>query len=191
MDTYLGLEAISKNGFRMSEAAIPARLFRREAEIWPATVKSAALHQQAPLTLTHNDVHLRNWYIAGSGQMGLADWQNFGKGHWSRDFAYTVSTSLTTKDRAAWEKELLRRYLDQLHAAGGAAIAFSEAWKLYRQSLFSALVWWTGTLGLPAAYGKANTETEDLIQPRDAQLALIGRMATAVDDLDALESFEA
>jgi hypothetical protein len=190
MLTLMGLPELCKRGFHMAEETIPVRLLRRDAEIWPATEKSAALHTQTPLTFTHNDVHVRNWYVAGNGKMGLADWQNFAKGHWSRDFAYVVSSSLKVEDRRAWEKELLKRYLDNLRAAGGPSIAFAEAWNCYRQSLFSAMAWWTGTLGLPDAYSKASEENEDLIQPLDAQLALIGRMATAIDDLDALGSFD-
>jgi hypothetical protein len=92
------------------------------------------------------------------------------------------------EDRRAWESDLLHRYLDMVTMAGGPAVGFAEAWRPYRQSLFSAMAWWTGTLGLPDAYGKATADTGDLIQPCEAQIALIGRMATAIDDLDALAS---
>jgi hypothetical protein len=46
----------------------------------------------------------------------------------------------------------------------------------YRRQLFSALAWWTSTLLFQT-------------QPRDATLTLVGRIATAIDDLDALDAF--
>lgn len=58
---------------------------------------------------------------------------------------------------------------------------FDEAWTIYRQQLFGALAWWTGTLGQPPNAPE--------MQPKDSSLQFIGRMATAIDDLDALESF--
>jgi aminoglycoside phosphotransferase (APT) family kinase protein len=172
------MESCCGKGFLAAEATIPPALFRRHAEIWPATLNSIAVHGTQPRTFTHNDVHLRNWYIAPNGQMALCDWQNFASGHWGRDFAYAISTSLTIADRRAWEKDLLHHYLDRLQAAGGPVVAFDDAWKFYRQHLFSTLAWWTATLAVGTT------------QPGDAMHILIGRIATAIDDLDALSSFD-
>lgn len=175
-----GIEQGSNRGFLAAEEVIPARMYRRFAEIWPATLASVEAHERLPLTLAHGDVHLKNWYVAASGEMGLSDWQCATRGHWGRDVTYTIATALTVEDRRAWERELLRFYLDRLHAAGGPSVSFEEAWRHYRQQLMSSLTWWTITL----------TPTADLpdMQPRDVTLEFIRRIATAMDDLDTLGS---
>ena len=145
------------------------------------------MHGKLPSTFTHNDPHLRNWYIASNGEMGSCDWQTFATGHWSRDMAYTLSTALMTENRRAWEKDLVRFYIDRLQAAGGPRISFNEAWKYYRQQLFTSLAWWT--LTLTPSSGSSDEAPPDF-QPQEATLAFIGRMTTAIDDLDALSSFD-
>lgn len=169
-------------GFLAAEDVVPARLMAREPEVWPATVHASARHGQLPLTITHGDVHLKNWYITDAGRMGLSDWQVTSKGHWSRDVAYTITTALTVEQRRAWEKDLLRFYLDAFAAAGGEAVPFDEAWTNYRQQLLTTLAWWTMTL----------TPGKDVpdMQPRDITVEFIKRIAVAMDDLDALDSFE-
>jgi hypothetical protein len=175
-----GFRDACARGFRDAREVIPERLFKREAEIWPATLACVAHHAELPRGLIHSDVHLGNWYVTRAGAMGVSDWQCTCKGNWSRDFAYAVSTSLTPEDRRAWEKDLLRLYLDALHAGGGDEVPFDDAFRLYRQQLFSALAWWTGTLGQPP--------DAPAMQPPATSLAFIGRMATAIDDLDALDA---
>jgi aminoglycoside/choline kinase family phosphotransferase len=167
-------------GFAMAEAVIPARLFAREDAIWPATMASSQRHATLPNTLIHSDVHLKNWYVTAEGAMGLHDWQCICRGHWSRDVAYCLATALTTDNRRAWERKLLQYYLEQLRAAGAPAIKFDFAWRHYREQLFGALAWWTGTLGQPP-------DKPDM-QPRASSLEFIGRIARAIDDLDALEA---
>jgi hypothetical protein len=171
----------SNQGFLDAEWVVPPQLYRRFDEIWPATAASVERHNQLPHTLAHGDVHLKNWYIAGNGQMGLSDWQCCHRGHWGRDFAYTISTALTIDDRRAWDKDLLRYYLERLRAAGGPKVEFNEAWLHYRQQLMSALTWWTVTLSPPAGMPD--------MQPKDITLEFIRRIATAIDDVDALASF--
>jgi thiamine kinase-like enzyme len=159
---------------------IPPGLLSREAEVFPATLVSALRHAELPESVIHSDVHLRNWYVTRDGRMGLNDWQCVCRGHWSRDLAYCLSTALRVDDRRAWERELIAYYLDRLHAAGGPRIEFDFAWRHYREQLLGALAWWTGTLGQPR-------DKQDM-QPPDVSLGFIERMATAVDDLDALDA---
>lgn len=168
-------------GFQLAEDVIPARLFPRAEEIWPATLACVAAHQRLPRTLLHSDPHLKNWYIAADGGMGLNDWQCSSKGNWGRDVAYTISTALAVEDRRNWERDLLGHYLEELHAAGVAAPDFNEAWRIYREQLFAALAWWTGTLGQPPEAPK--------MQPAATAREFIRRMAHAIDDLDALDAF--
>lgn len=185
-DRFLALDrdhdfkGMCEAGLLVAADVAPARLMARQAEVWPATVKASARHGELPLTITHGDVHLKNWYITGEGRMGLSDWQVTSKGHWSRDVAYTISTALTIEQRRAWEQDLVRYYLDAFAKAGGEAVPFEEAWLNYRQQLLTTLAWWTMTL----------TPLGDVpdMQPRDITLEFIRRIATAIDDLDALDS---
>lgn len=178
-----GLEAGAKAGFTDARHVIPPRLFVRADEVWPATLTSVDLHDDLPGTLTHGDVHLKNWYIAGDGSMGLADWQCASIGHWSRDVAYAIATSLDVDQRRAMERDLLAFYISELARSGGPVVEFGEAWLQYRQQLVSALSWWTITLhpapGMPA------------MQPHDVSVEFVRRIATAMDDVGSLDSFSA
>lgn len=169
--------AACQRGFLRAQTVIPPRLFDRIGDIWPKTVKAWHRHGDLPRTFIHSDVHLRNWYILGNGEMGLSDWLNF-KGHWSRDLAYTISTALPVETRRAWENDLIEYYLEKLEIAGGHRVGFDEAHKLYRQQLFTALSYWTGTLtpepGMPD------------FQPSGASMEFIKRITHAIDDLDGL-----
>lgn len=175
-----GLEDGCEQGFLDAKEVIPARLFARAGEIWGATLRSADVQSSLPLTFCHGDVHLKNWYIAGDGTMGISDWQNCHVGHWSRDIAYALSTALTVENRRAWERELLAIYLDELAANGGPRVAFDDAFFQYRQQFMTVLAWWTITLhpapGLPE------------MQPRATSLNFLERISTAMDDLDTLDS---
>jgi len=177
-----GMDMGARQGFSDGKEVIPARLYARESEIWPATVASVERHDQLPATLAHGDVHLKNWYVAGSGEMGLSDWQCISRGHWSRDFAYTISTALTIEDRRAWDRDLLKLYLETLASTGGPKVGFDEAWLHYRQQLMSALAWWTVTLSPPPGMPPD-------MQPRDITLEFIRRISTAIDDVDSLGAF--
>ena len=168
-------------GFAMAEDVIPARLFARVDEIWPATLRGVAAHRELPRTLIHSDVHLKNWYVDADGEMGLNDWQCSCKGNWGRDLAYVISTALAPSNRRAWERDLIAYYLEQQHAAGAPLVEFETAWRLYRQNLFSALAWWTGTLGQPPE--------APAMQPPATSREFIRRMTIAIDDVDALDSF--
>jgi hypothetical protein len=179
---YPDFEKACDHGFELAEEVIPPRLFSRRSEIWPATRKSVQQQDRLPFTLTHGDDHLRNWYIAASGEMGLADWQASTRGHWSRDVVYALATSLTVEDRRAWMTDLLRFYLDELQRRSGQTHAFDELFKNCRQQLMSALAFWTITLN--PAPGMPD------MQPRDSTLEFIRRIATAIDDLESLDSFE-
>ena len=160
---------------------ISPRLFAREPEVWPATLRCVARHAELPRMLTHNDVHLENCYLIPQGELGVNDWQNFCKGNRSRDFSYCLATDTASAKRRAGERELLQYYLDQLCARGGRRLVFDDAWQLYRQQRFAALAWWPGTLGQPP---------EALAMPPPAtSLALIRGIVTAIDDLAALDRF--
>jgi Phosphotransferase enzyme family len=177
------LDQYCTEGFIKAREVVPPSLFAREAEVWPATLKSVELHNTLPKTLIHSDVHLKNWYIAdnGKGEMGLSDWQLLCVGNWGRDFAYTISTALTVENRRAWEMDLLKLYLSERERLSGYKLDFEEALIIYRQQLFGALAWWTITLnpmpGMPD------------MQPPAASMIFIERITNAINDLNALDAF--
>jgi thiamine kinase-like enzyme len=172
------LEESCAAGLDASESFVPARLFARRADVWPATLRSLETLHDLPRTLCHGDVHLKNWYVLLDGSVGLGDWGVSHIGHWSRDLAYTLATSLTIDNRRAWERDLIALYLDQLEAQGVAKVPFDEAFLRYRQSLLTAFAFWTLTL-------KPTPNFPDM-QPEETAQTFIGRLAHAVDDLDVL-----
>jgi hypothetical protein len=58
LSVHLDIETVCTNGFRAAKEVIPDRLFARESEIWPATVKSVYRNASLPPTVVHGDVHL-------------------------------------------------------------------------------------------------------------------------------------
>ena len=148
--------------------------------IFSITAKSYLIHGELPRTFIHNDTHLKNWYIAGESQMGLNDWQTACKGHWSRDLAYTLATSLTVENRRTWEDELLKHYREQFAAVSGVNLSPDEIQLRYRQQMISVLSMWTVTF--------APKENAPDMQPEDTCVEFIQRISTAVDDLDSIDS---
>jgi hypothetical protein len=172
-------EHYTARAFGAAAHVIPVDIQRRRAEVWPATMRGLDLHDSAPVGLIHSDVHIGNWYQTGVGSMGLCDWQCLSRGHWSRDFAYAVTASLTPEDRRAWERDLLRRYIDKMAERSGARLEFEEAFTQYRQQIPHALAMWTITL--------CHSPLLPAMQPEDASLKMIGRITTAMSDLDSLD----
>lgn len=179
----LGLETCCQEGFLAAEDVIPPKLFARGDEVWDATMRAIDRHLELPETFTHSDVHLKNWFIRDRPTMGLSDWQSSGRGHWSRDLAYCISTALEPEDRRVLERDLVAYYVDALSAASGQKIDFEQAFRLYREQMLSALAWWTMTL-------RPSPDMPDM-QPLDTTLVFLGRIATAMDDLDTLDAFPA
>ncbi len=174
----VGLRECHERAMIEAEEVIPPDVGRRRAEIWPAAIGALALHAKAPRTLLHSDVHLGNWYVTDQGRMGLCDWQCLGKGHWARDVSYAISTTLAIEDRRAWERDLLKRYLERMYEHSGLAVAFDEAWELYRRQILLALLMWTPTL--------VHTRTTPDMQPQEMSLEMIRRMTCAMSDHDSL-----
>lgn len=163
------------------EDLMPARLFARRAEVWEATSRSVARHRELPRTLIHCDVHLKNWYIADTGAMGLSDWQIATVGHWSRDLIYAISTALTVENRRAWEGDLVRLHLELMAERGIPREPLATVWLCLRQQLMTALAFWTITLrpapGMPD------------MQPLRTTREFLHRLLTAIDDHESLDSF--
>ena len=180
-------DALARNGNRaghdqaMIEArqVIPDAIVAAKEKLWPAAIDSLSDHGAGPRTLIHSDIHPGNWYLTGDGKPGLCDWQCIAQGHWARDVAYAMSAMLDVPQRRAWERELVEHYLARLQFHGGPAVAFDDAWALYRRQLPVALLMWTPTLCHPP--------TMPDMQPPEVSLEMIRRITTAIDDLGGLQ----
>jgi hypothetical protein len=157
---------------------IPSGVIARKQRIWPVAQGSLAMHHSQPRTVIHSDVHLGNWYITGTGRMGLSDWARVCRGHWSRDLAYALMTTVSVDNRRAWERELIERYCARLSEIVGQTVTFSTAWDGYRRQAAVALLMWTPTLCPPP--------TLPDMQPEATSRLMIERITTAMDDLDVL-----
>lgn len=121
----------TRKAFDVAARVIPAEVLARREEVWPATIRALAVHESEPQGLIHSDVHIGNWYRTGAGQMGLCDWQYLSRGHWSRDFAYAVTASLTPDDRRNWERDLLARYIERFAEKTGIKPDFDLSFMHY------------------------------------------------------------
>jgi len=178
----MGTEYYTRKAFDAAAHVIPEEVMARRDDVWPATMRALALHDSEPQGLIHSDVHIGNWYRTGAGQMGLCDWQCLSRGHWSRDFAYAVTASLTPDNRRSWERELLARYVERFAEKTGVKPDFDLSFLRYRQQIAHALAMWTITL--------CHSPLLPNMQPEDTTLTMIERMTTAMADLDALDSFK-
>src|SRR5712675_213497 len=176
----MGTEYYTRKAFDAGAHVIAAGVLARRDDVWPATMRALALHDSEPQGLIHSDVHIGNWYRTGAGIMGLCDWQCLSRGHWSRDFAYAVTASLTPDDRRNWERDLLARYIERFADKTGVRPDFDVSFQRYRQQIVHALAMWTITL--------CHSPLLPNMQPEDTTLTMIGRMTTAMADLDALDS---
>ncbi|MFN3472483.1 MAG: aminoglycoside phosphotransferase family protein [Blastomonas sp.] len=167
-------------GFERIAPRLPERLAGRRAEVWQATEASVLRHRTLPHTLIHSDVHLKNWFVLGDGQMGLHDWQLTTIGHWSRDFAFSLTTALTIDQRRDWFEDLLRLYLDRMAAHGAGSIDFDEAFRNVREQLMTAFAFWTITM--------CPTGDMPAMQPEHTTTEFLMRMGTAIDDYDSIDA---
>jgi aminoglycoside phosphotransferase (APT) family kinase protein len=176
----MGTEYYTRKAFDAAAHVIPPEVMARRDDVWPATMRALALHDSEPQGLIHSDVHIGNWYRTGAGIMGLCDWQCLSRGHWSRDFAYAVTASLTPDDRRNWERDLLARYIERFADKTGVRPDFDVSFQRYRQQIVHALAMWTITL--------CHSPLLPNMQPEDTTIKMIERMTTAMADLDALDS---
>jgi hypothetical protein len=183
ISNYHGLAEACYNGLLVAEPVVPKSLVDRIDEVWPLTLQSVARVANLPQTITHGDDHLGNWYIRPDDALGLTDFQNITIGHWSRDVAYAITTALTVENRRAWEKDLLKYYLDRLKTySPSVQESFDESWLNYRQQMISVLTWWTVTLT------PSPTMAQEM-QTKETTLCFLERIGHAMHDLETLDAF--
>jgi hypothetical protein len=89
------------------------------------------LWNAGPQTYIHGDTHIGNVFLDG-GRVGFLDWGLSRVSTPLRDVSYFLTMTVDPDERRRSERDLLRLYLDALRAAGGADIAFDDAWFVHR-----------------------------------------------------------
>jgi hypothetical protein len=128
---------------------------------------------EGPTTLLHGDYRTDNMMFAPDGTVILMDFQLIGVGAAAYDLAYFIGSCLEVD--AARERELYRRWIDGLVAAGVPDSDLVDMWDKYRIASLFCLVY-------PAVASRGM----DLEVPRERELAnvMLSRQARAAVDLD-------
>ena len=89
------------------------------------------LWNAGPQTYIHGDAHIGNVFL-DQGRVGFVDWGLSRVSTPLRDVSYFLTMTVDPEERRRSERDLLRLYLDALRTAGGADIAFDDAWFIHR-----------------------------------------------------------
>jgi hypothetical protein len=178
IDSLLALANRTRAGAERARKVIPPLLRRRQGDLYEGMRRSLQVLSSGPRTYLHGDLHIANTYCTQAGRMGVADWQVGLQGSWAHDIAYLLATALEVDDRRRSEHDLLDFYLERLAAAGGDAISNEAARMAYRQATLYPYFAWVYTIG--------RSRLQPSFQPDEICLAMIERIAAAVDDLDSL-----
>ena len=170
-------------GLARAAAVLPEALTRVDRDkLWRLHMASVKRLERRAHVLTHYDMHIGNWYITPDGRMGLTDW-SMRFGHWSADLTYMLLSALQIEDRRNWERDLLKRYREQLANGGVKELpSDEEIWAEYRRQTFHPLYFWLTTIG-------AGVLQPDM-QPNHISLANLERMGQAMVDLDSISAME-
>jgi Phosphotransferase enzyme family len=178
----LGFRFLCMQGIKHAQSVIPPSLLSRTDELWKALACSFELNLQGPRTFLHGDPHIGQTYITNEGKMGYTDWQLVMQGGWAFDFTYALISALTVEDRRLWERDLLRFYLDRLHASGGPQLTFDDAWLCYRQNTIYPYFCWLMTIAGNHLPLMPNMQAERV------SLDIIERAANTIVDLESLKA---
>ena len=132
------------------------------------------LWDQGATTVLHGDGHIGNLFLDGA-RVGFLDWGMMHLGNPLRDVGFFLVMALSPETRRKHEAELIRHYLAARQGAGGSAISFDEAWRLYRLH---------GAYAVPASCSIVLFPRRR--SPEDARLAeaFLARAECAIEDLD-------
>jgi hypothetical protein len=137
------------------------------------------LWESGPQTYIHGDTHIGNVFLDGS-RVGFLDWGLSRVSTPLRDASYFLTMAVDPEERRKSERELLRLYLDALRAAGGADIAFDEAWSVHRvQAGYTVVATFLAFMPSYAGDGQA------------LGIALRRNSELALDDLDVVDAMRA
>lgn len=136
--------------------------------------------EQGAWSIIHGDCHWGNLFLDGD-RIGFFDWGCMAFMPGMRDVGYFLCMGLRVEDRRAYERDLIRVYLERVEAGGGPAMSMAEAWSLYR---------------LHAAYtvpASAPATIYDLLKGKvefDPHVVaeFLRRSSAAISDLDAFDA---
>ena len=154
---------------------------RRQAEAFgPGIAAHFAAIAAGPKTIVHGDYRIDNMMFGGGNQdeLTVIDWQGCGIGCGMYDVAFFLGNSVTIAERRRIERDVVGEYHDIVCRMGAKNFTRDDCWRSYRQNML-------GTL-MPMVIGCGALEMSDqelLNQSRE----LLGRILTAIEDLDAWE----
>jgi hypothetical protein len=138
------------------------------------------LWNAGPQTYIHGDTHIGNVFLDGD-RVGFLDWGLSRVSTPLHDVSYFLTMTVDPEERRKSERDLLRLYLDALRAAGGADIAFDEAWGVHRvQAGYTVVA--TFLVFMPS-YATDDAQVLGSALRRHSELAL--------DDLEVVEAIRA
>lgn len=127
-----------------------------------------------PKALVHGDAHLGNTFREPSGRIGFCDFQAMGRGPYIWDVTYFMTGALRPDDRRRNERALLALYLDELRRHGAREVpSLEEAFLAHRRHMM---------------HGYLSILTPVQMQPDRFAVSMARRFATAMEDLDTLDS---
>jgi aminoglycoside phosphotransferase (APT) family kinase protein len=137
------------------------------------------LWDTGPQTYIHGDTHIGNVFL-DRGRVGFLDWGLSRVSTHLRDVSYFLTMTVDPEERRRSERDLLRLYLDALRTAGGADIAFDEAWAAHRvQAGYTVVATFLAFMPSYAGDGQA------------LGIALRRHSELALDDLEAVDAIRA
>ena len=181
MNKYISFKGRALLAMEKYPQLLPADMHGQGEALWDAVQASYQIDLRQQATFLHGDAHIGQTYITREGRMGYSDWQLIQRGSWAADFAYGIASALTIEDRRKWENDLLRGYLDALHAAGGPRLDLDAAWLSYRQhTLYPFFAWAFTRAGAGAVLPD--------MQPDSVCNDIMSRTAHAVSDLESIKA---
>jgi hypothetical protein len=121
------------------EERLPADVVELAGRAIPKLAKSTTFGD-GPCTVVHGDFRCDNLMFGHpDGRVCVLDWQTVGIGHALSDLSYFLGGSLLVQDRRDHERELIRRYLNDV-SLHGVELDEDEAWTAYRRYAFSGLM---------------------------------------------------
>jgi hypothetical protein len=138
------------------------------------------LWHSGPQTYIHGDTHIGNVFLDGP-RVGFLDWGLSRVSTPLRDVSYFLTMSVDPDERRRSERDLLRLYLDALRAAGGADIAFDDAWSVHRVQAGYTVV--ATFLAFMPSYMAGDGQSLGIALRRRSELAL--------EDLEVVEAMHA
>jgi hypothetical protein len=153
----------------------------------PTTLRAVAqvigawqLTRLEPSSVVHGDYRLDNLlFHPDRPEVVAVDWQSVAVGPPLRDVAYFLGTSITTDDRRAHEREIVREYHAAIVECGVVGYDLERCWDDYRLGHLQGPM--IGIIGCMYASGERSDRSDAMFT------AMVGRSCAAIRDLGSLD----